>query len=264
MKYWNSFKIAWSMYSRIQIPGADWEDTNMKYVMCFFPTIGILTGAVLTGLFYLFSFMEAKAGIVFPVVFRAVVLSLVPYFITGGIHHDGFMDTSDALSSFRDREEKLRIMKDSATGAFAVLRMIVCFLLYTAAFSAVDGKSVLIISAGFVLSRALSGLAIVSFPKASGTGLAALFSEKAEAKTVRVWMFVYIAAAAVFMVLIDLPCAAVVLIAAFLVFYHYYRISKKEFGGITGDLAGWFLIRCELAAALCAVVFRLVSAGIFK
>jgi len=37
------------------------------------------------------------------------------------------------------------------------------------------------------------------------------------------------------------------LIAVLLVFAHYYRTAMREFGGITGDLAGWFLQNCELA-----------------
>ena len=33
--------------------------------------------------------------------------------------------------------------------------------------------------------------------------------------------------------------------AAWLVFTRYYFMSRKHFGGITGDLAGWFLIQAE-------------------
>ena len=41
--------------------------------------------------------------------------------VTGGIHLDGFMDTTDARSSYGDREKKLAILKDSHVGAFAVI-----------------------------------------------------------------------------------------------------------------------------------------------
>ena len=43
-------------------------------------------------------------------------------------------------------------------------------------------------------------------------------------------------------------------LAALLVFARYYVVSDKQFGGITGDLAGWFLQKAELwmLAALCA------------
>ena len=34
--------------------------------------------------------------------------------------------------------------------------------------------------------------------------------------------------------------------AALLMFWRYHAVSVKQFGGITGDLAGWFLQRAEL------------------
>lgn len=47
---------------------------------------------------------------------------------------------------------------------------------------------------------------------------------------------------------------AVVLVCSLLVVFLYYRYkSYKEFGGITGDLAGWFLCLCEMAGAVTCV-----------
>ncbi len=54
----------------------------------------------------------------------------------------------------------------------------------------------------------------------------------------------------------DLPFGAMSLGAALAVFYWYYKMSVKTFGGITGDLAGWFLQICELA-----IVIAVVAAG---
>ena len=44
------------------------------------------------------------------------------------------------------------------------------------------------------------------------------------------------------------------MLAALAVLWRYYAVSRKQFGGITGDLAGWFLQKAELwmLAALCA------------
>ena len=53
--------------------------------------------------------------------------------MTGGIHLDGFMDTKDALNSYGSREEKLRILKDSRVGAFAVIRLALYLLIFLAA-----------------------------------------------------------------------------------------------------------------------------------
>ena len=51
------------------------------------------------------------------------------------------------------------------------------------------------------------------------------------------------------------PEAALVLVlAAGVALWRYHRVAVKQFGGITGDLAGWFLQKCEIwmLAALAA------------
>ena len=42
----NSFVVAFSMYSKIPMPRADWTKENMKYSMCFFPWVGLAVGAL--------------------------------------------------------------------------------------------------------------------------------------------------------------------------------------------------------------------------
>ena len=59
----------------------------------------------------------------------------IPLLVTGGFHVDGFMDTTDALSSYREKEERLRILKDPHIGAFAVIGVVIYYLLYAAGYS---------------------------------------------------------------------------------------------------------------------------------
>ena len=54
---------------------------------------------------------------------------LIPFFVTGGIHLDGMLDTADALSSWRPMERRIEILKDSHAGAFAILICVVYFFL---------------------------------------------------------------------------------------------------------------------------------------
>lgn len=44
-------------------------------------------------------------------------------------------------------------------------------------------------------------------------------------------------------------------------FVNYRRMSAKEFGGITGDLAGYFLQTSELALLWLTAVCRCISGG---
>ena len=43
-RIYNSFLIAFSMYSRIPMPQCQWNDENMAYAMCFFPWVGAVIG----------------------------------------------------------------------------------------------------------------------------------------------------------------------------------------------------------------------------
>ena len=119
---WNSFKIAFAMFSKIPMPQADWSEENMRYMLCFFPFVGAAVGVVMLGMEWLCCYFGMSNG------FIAVALVLVPVIVTGGIHVDGLLDTSDALSSWRDREKRLEILKDSHAGAFAVITACVYFL----------------------------------------------------------------------------------------------------------------------------------------
>ena len=53
MKFLEPMIIAFSMYSKIPMPRIEWNKENMKYTMCFFPLIGVVTGAIiyLAGMF---------------------------------------------------------------------------------------------------------------------------------------------------------------------------------------------------------------------
>ena len=52
-------------------------------------------------------------------------------------------------------------------------------------------------------------------------------------------------------------CAAVA--AAILVYLWYIQMARREFGGLTGDLAGWFLQVCELGCLAAMVLAREIA-----
>lgn len=120
----NSLIVAFSMYSKIPMPRADWTDDTMKYAMCFFPWIGWVIGA----LDALWLYLSSAWGLT--LLLRAAVFTAIPILVTGGIHLDGFLDTSDAMSSWREREKRLEILKDSHTGAFAIINAGLWFVLF--------------------------------------------------------------------------------------------------------------------------------------
>ena len=38
---------------------------------------------------------------------------------------------------------------------------------------------------------------------------------------------------------------------------YYYYMSRKEFGGVSGDLAGYFVTAAELAVAMAVAIMRI-------
>ena len=106
---------------------------------------------------------------------------------------------------------------------------------------------------GFLLSRTLSGLSVVTFPQAKKDGLAATFAENAAKKTVRSVLGCYLVILCGVLIVAGKGAGTAAVAAAGTVFFCYYRMSLKNFGGITGDLAGYFLQMCEIWIAAAAV-----------
>lgn len=253
MNLWYSFLIAFAMYSRVPVPTVEWTKERMRYVFCFFPMIGALCGAGV----WVWLFLAGKAG--FSPAAAGLIGTAVPVVFTGGIHMDGFLDTVDALSSYGDREKKLEILNDPHTGAFAVTGGCVYLLCYgglmirwaemvmeNGGFPKIFPS--LALGAAFVMERAFSGLSVASFPCAKGTGLAYAFSDSAQKKTVRLFLAVWLSACAAFLIWQGGAVGWGVSAAQTAVFFWYYCMAKKKFGGITGDLAGWFLQISEIAS----------------
>jgi adenosylcobinamide-GDP ribazoletransferase len=173
--------------------------------------------------------------------------------ITGGIHMDGFLDTVDALSSNQTMEDRLRILSDPHSGAFAIIFCGVYYILTFGFWYEIQSPAILIMAFGFVLSRSLSGFSVVSFKMAKNTGLAHIFSSSAVKKNVRIANAVMILLSAFAMVYIHPVLGIITVAGAFLTFFYYRYKAYKNFDGITGDLCGYFLQLCELVMVICVV-----------
>ena len=249
----NSLWIAFTTYSRLPVPRADWNEKSLRYAVCFFPLIGAVIGA-LEYLWY------SLAGLLAcPALLRAAVAAALPLLLTGGIHADGFCDTVDALSSHKDREKMLEILKDSHCGAFAVIFFGLWLVLWFAGWSALAApETVLCAALGFVVSRALSGLALNHWPQARKQGMLRTVADAGNRTAITVSMLVYLALAAAGLLWVSLPRGAAVIAVNALAFLWYRLMSMKKFGGVTGDLAGCFVTVAEL----CTVLVLALTAGL--
>ncbi len=255
MKLLRAIAVAFAQYSRIPMPRFEWEDEDMRYSIAAFPLVGAVIGLVFFGVF------RCAEHFALPDTAAALLLTAVPLIITGGFHVDGFMDVADALSSFKSMEEKLLILKDPHIGAFSVIRLGICGLVFIASLIIVidsnAGASFIPgIAAGFVLSRCLSALSILTFKSAKKEGM--LYYEATSAaggRQINLILISIIGAAAVWaMAYFTWPMEYIMLAAAALSFIWYKHLSYREFGGITGDTAGYFVVICETAIAAAAAL----------
>ena len=159
------------MYSKIPMPNVYWSKENMRYVICFLPLVGAVIGGILMLWFTVCLKLNINNACF------AAVAAAIPVFVTGGIHADGFIDTSDALSSYGNKQKKLEILSDPHVGAFGIISAVMYYLLYFGFMNEITiyGETAMI-SLGFVMSRALCAIEIVLMKTAKNTGLLYEFS----------------------------------------------------------------------------------------
>ncbi len=251
-----SLIVAFSMYSKIPMPRFTWNSRDMEYHLCFFPLVGAVIGIA--------ELLWVEACAIFgatPCMTRLFAIA-IPLLVTGGFHVDGFMDTMDAVHSYQSREKKLEILKDPHIGAFSVISVIIYFLLAIAfCFEVKTPDAVISVCLSFVLSRILSGLSVILFPKAKNEGMLAVESKTNGKKPVAAVLIIELCAVLALLVCLPLGrsfCGIAAACSFVFSFTYYYFTSKKNFGGITGDLAGFFVCFSELAAlaavAICSIL----------
>ncbi len=254
MIFFQTCVVAFSMFSRIPMPQFEWNERNMRYMLAAFPLVGVATGALICGWVWLCG----AAG--FGRELFAAGLLLCPVVVTGGIHLDGFCDVCDALASHAAPERRREIMKDSHSGAFAIIGTGGYMLAYYALGCELGADGIPAVGAVLplvlcqVMSRAASGFCSITYPASGSKGLLGYFRGVADRRRAAgIDAVVFITAAAVAVALSPVAgalCAAAVFAAAVVL----YPVSKICFGGMSGDLSGWFLQVAELAALAAFIV----------
>ena len=259
--FFETILVAFGMFSRVPVPQVEWNEKNRKYSMLAFPMVGLVLGLC----WFLIASLGRQFGL--PSFLTGALLTALPVLVVGGIHLDGYADTVDALSSHGDKAKKLEIMKDPHVGSFAVIHLVIYFLLWFAACTVLAEKSAevwLLAGMTFVLSRSLSGLAVATFPMAKDTGLAKSFADEADKKTVRGGLIAVLVVLVLLFMAMDIvdrrfPAGFFAVVGAGAVFFWYRYIAQKHFEGINGDLAGWFLCKCEVWMLVAVAVAASLS-----
>ena len=254
-KYFKGFLMAISMFTVIPLPRYEWDDEGGKNLMKFYPAIGLIVGLIWYVVFRVLPLVGASIMVI-----TAITL-ITPFILTGMLHLDGYMDVCDALLSRRDKQEKLRILKDPHTGAFSVISVVMLFVvnfsgLYTVISNSINNNTINNINTSAVglilipiISRSLMGYLLLSKDSMKGSSLGAFFKQG----TGKVDRFILLAcltissiiAIFIFGIYGVIMSLAMILVSTFLV-----NSAAKEFDGMSGDSAGYGLVIAETIGVL--------------
>jgi adenosylcobinamide-GDP ribazoletransferase len=95
---------------------------SFKKVICFWPLTGWITGGITAGAWLGFSR-------VFPPILAIIITLVVRILLTGGFHEDGLGDFFDGFGGGKTKADILRIMKDSHVGSYALIGVMMYYLL---------------------------------------------------------------------------------------------------------------------------------------
>ena len=254
-KYFKGFLMAISMFTVIPLPRYELDDEGGKNIMKFYPAIGLIVGIIWYGVFRLLNLLGAS------IMVTTAITLITPFILTGMLHLDGYMDVCDALLSRRDKEEKLRILKDPHTGAFAVISVVMLFVvnfsaLYTVINNSINNNSsinIKISAIGLILipiiSRSLMGYLLLSKESMKGSSLGAFFKQGTGKVDKLILLTCLIISSIVAIVILGIygliMSLAMILISTFLV-----NNATKEFDGMSGDSAGYGLVIAETIGLL--------------
>lgn len=244
-----SAAMALSCFSSIPVPQVEWREENMRYMMCFFPLVGVAIGLVIA------AWVLLSRALGFGQVLFGAGLALLPVAVSGGIHLDGFCDVVDAQSSHAQPQRKREILKDPHAGAFAIIG-VACYLLAYAAFASELPATLLVaglLGGAHAASRCMSSIATLAFPTSTHEGMLSMFHDSGKGRAFAVIVAELVAVAA-FMAWLYAPGAAAMLAVALLCLAFLYPFAKTQFGGMSGDLAGFFLQTAELCMLIALVI----------
>lgn len=216
-----------------RIPCPTWVGHDSEYLArstVWFPLIGALVGAW-GGAFYL----AGRTGWVAPVV--AVLLSTAAtVWLTGAFHEDALADACDGFGGGWQKDDILRIMKDSRVGSYGVVGLVLVMALKIAALSALSpGDALRALVAAHALGRWSSLPLIwryeyVRETSATGKPFAASVTPARLAIGTGMAALIVVAALGTGAIAAVLAVLAVTWIAG--------RYFRRWIGGITGDCLG--------------------------
>ncbi|MBR5229309.1 MAG: adenosylcobinamide-GDP ribazoletransferase [Firmicutes bacterium] len=250
MKYITAFFMTWGNFCTLPCPWKLWDGKYKSIMLGFLPSIGLIIGTIWGAVSLLLPLCQIPDKVL------AFVLTFVLFALCGFMHLDGFMDCSDAIMSRKPLEDRQRILKDSHTGAFAVVSVVFLILAYYSCISSAAASHLIdpvCLTLICIVSRSFSGMEVLA-SRAMGTSQY-VEMESQEKATKREGIILIVIQLALFIaagflltsdtLMLAAVCGAVAATTLLAISY-----GKKQLGGMNGDIAGYGIVWGELAGVL--------------
>ena len=219
-------KVAFAFMTRIPIKHK--EDISLRHAARWFPLVGAFVGLVSAFIYFLtyeiFGQEVAAAS--------AMISSIL---ITGAFHFDGLGDVADALVGGWNPEDRMRILKDSRHGTYAVVAIAMQLILQFALISSMEPRiaiGALIVS--HTLARLVPIYLMLTKAAPGGEGMGATYAR--EVKVIDV------AIAKLLALILVWPLIGItsILYLALLVIPNVIFLIwvRRKIGGVVGDVLG--------------------------
>jgi adenosylcobinamide-GDP ribazoletransferase len=230
----------------------------------WFPLVGLFVGVDLLVLRWLLGWLGVQAQ--WPLASAAILLA---YWVWScdSLHLDGLADTADGLASRRTGPALLQVMHDSRIGAFGTQALVLVLGLKAAWLLSLPPRFWWALPLPLLFSRLLAALLCQSRPYAglpgSLSGALISGSRPEDGHAAVAWAFTSFAALAGAAVLlgqadaIDCLKALGVCLAALAAGWSLVRTPRERLEGISGDLIGYGMEACEVAAAFGLLFLKL-------
>ena len=241
---WHSILAALQFFTVVpvhkEIPLTQRTTTGMFITLAW---LGMVIGAVQYGIVVGLSYFTVTPLLV------AVAVVLTSAVLTGGLHLDGLIDTSDAFFSYRSIEKRQQILDDPRVGAFGVMAFVFFILVkVTLIYELLQLQAITLPMLVLLPFMTRSGmlLFLLTTKPAKETGIAHFFISKLHKQTalfaliqlnIVVLLFMYGLFSVLPLIL------ALVLVTTVEI---YRRFAVRNFNGISGDLLGAYIEGAEV------------------
>ncbi|MGL4607039.1 MAG: adenosylcobinamide-GDP ribazoletransferase [Eubacteriaceae bacterium] len=237
--------IAISFFTRIPIKLNKVTEDEFYNAMILIPLVGIFIG----GIMYVFSLLLSNIHFID---LESLLMLILYIWITGGLHLDGFSDTTDALFSARDREKMMVIMKDSRLGAFGAIGLILLLLTYWMCFKIILPEHSLLLLILPLYGRVLAIMSTCFSTYAQGGGgLGKRFTEMTKLHHFLIYLIILL----VLTYLLLSLGGVIAVIFSFIPGIALMLNLQKKIGGMTGDTIG---LTIELNQVFLLVIYSII------